>query len=86
MKIIRDNKEFELTSIELKAASEEYDRINMREDIADEFDKLEIINIPDEKTIEKIADTTENILSKNDMYMEIYWDAIDFAIKTILAL
>lgn len=86
MKIIRDNKEFELTSIELKAASEEYDRINMREDIADEFNKLEIINIPDEKTIEKIADTTENILSKNDMYMEIYWDAIDFAIKTILAL
>lgn len=84
MKINRNGKEIELTNEELIAASQEYERINMSEDIADEFEKLNIDIVPDERTIEKIADTTENILSKNDMYMQIYWDAIEFAIKTIL--
>lgn len=84
MKIYRDGNPIELTLSELREASDEYSLQCKMEDIKSEIAQnpnLPMITNFDDTDIQVIAERTEIMLSKNDLYYDAYWASINNAIE-----
>lgn len=70
--------DIELSYEELRKAHEEYDFINERQDMLD-CASAEGITLPEDFPFEDALIEAEHFRSKNDYYMESYWDSIKMA-------
>lgn len=78
MKIIRNEKEYELTAAEMREAYVELKRKYFKEDIETKAKEMEI---DVSKCIYNIVDGAERALDCNDSYWEAYWMSIEYAIE-----
>lgn len=85
MKIYRDGQAIELTPKEIQQAYEEQRDEYFGEDVCDRLQEEYNIN-PNRGDVnwEEIALIAQELLADNDMYNDIYWDAIHTAIKAYL--
>lgn len=77
MKIIRNGKEFELTSEEIRRANEEYELECIVEDVKS-LHKTEKYN---EEQLKEIAKLISRNLSRNDSYYESYWETVRYTLE-----
>lgn len=84
MKIIRDGKEFELTSSEMIRAYKEYELDCMIEDVRSKYEEGDYGVELTEDQIEEIAMFAVNNVSKNDSYFEAYWMSVEYTLNNYI--
>ena len=77
--------QIELTPEEIRRASEIYDKENKINDIIQQMENSDYFSEVEfsEEQLRKIADIFENKLSKNDVYLESYWDSLDTILEQL---
>lgn len=81
MKITRDGKEIELSTMELMDAHSEYEKTSMIDDIESAFEE-EGYPVLSDGLLPAIADKALRNLSKCDPYFEAYWESVNQTIKS----
>lgn len=82
MKIVRDNREIQLTNDEIYDAYTEYHHYCFKQDILSKAEEMGI-EIPDE-LLNKVLYRADKTLDNNDSYWDSYWMSIEYAIEDVL--
>lgn len=82
MKIIRDNKEIELTSRERYAIYNEVFADILRQDIIEKAGRLGYT--PTTYQLEEMVESAKNALDSCDPYWDVYWDVCENAIEEVM--